>query len=164
MEVHVELPSFLTTSLAASAVGVASHLGYFIHGEHHRQSARYMAVFAMAPVLLFFALLRYTDNASWSDVAKITSVATFSYFTSLITSIFIYRGFFHPLRKFPGPFSYRFSKLVQVANIAKDSNNYIQAEELRRKYGDIVRSDTPSGLVLGAVLTDYHCTELDLMN
>jgi tryprostatin B 6-hydroxylase len=65
--------------------------------------------------------------------------ATSAYFAALVTSILLYRVFFHPLRKFPGPFSYRFSKLVQVASIAKDSNNYLQAEELRKQYGDIVR-------------------------
>jgi tryprostatin B 6-hydroxylase len=135
----MQVPSLLTTSIVGAAVGVASHLGYFIHGEHHRYSHRYLAVFTGAPILVFLGLLRATDNASYSLLAKTTAVATISYFTALVTSILAYRVFFHPLNRFPGPFSYRFSKLVQVANVAKDSNNYIQAEVLRKKYGDIVR-------------------------
>jgi tryprostatin B 6-hydroxylase len=135
----MEVPSLLTTSLIAGAIGIASHLGYFIHGEHHKYSHRYLAVFTITPILVFVGLLHVTDNASMTLVAKTTVVATFSYFTALVTSILTYRIFFHPLRNFPGPFSYRFSKLVQVANIAKNSDNYIQAEQLRQKYGDIVR-------------------------
>jgi hypothetical protein len=135
----MEVPSLPATAVVAAAIGVASHLGYFIRGEHHRQSAKYLAVFTTAPTLLFLALARVTDNASYGLLAITTCVATFSYFTALITSILTYRIFFHPLRRFPGPFSYQLSKLAQVANIAKDSNNYIQAEELRKKYGDIVR-------------------------
>jgi uncharacterized membrane protein YozB (DUF420 family) len=135
----MDVPSLRATSIVAAAIGIASHLGYFIHGEHHKHSHRYLAAFTLGPVFLFLGLLRMADNAPLSLLAKTTAVAAFSYFTALITSIFTYRIFFHPLRNFPGPFSYRFSKLVQVANIAKDSNNYIQAEELRKKYGDIVR-------------------------
>ena len=103
------------------------------------QSARYLGIFTIAPALLFFTLVRLLDNASYSDVAKTTAVATISYFAALITSILSYRVFFHPLRNFPGPFSYRFSKLFQVANLAKESRNFEQAERLRQKYGDIVR-------------------------
>jgi hypothetical protein len=135
----MEIPSPLTTSVVAAAIGVASHLGYFIHGEHHKVSNRILAVFTVAPFILFYGLLRVTENASSFLLTKTTAVATFSYFTALITSILTYRAFFHPLRNFPGPFSYRLSKLVQVANIAKDSQNYLQSEGLRKQYGDIVR-------------------------
>lgn len=139
MEVHVGAPNSLTTSLVAGAIGIASHLGYFMHGEHHMQSARYLAIFTIAPILVFGAFARLTDNVPFSILAKTTAIATFSYFAALITSILTYRLFFHPLGNFPGPFSYRFSKLVHVANIAKESRNFEQAEELRHKYGDIVR-------------------------
>jgi hypothetical protein len=93
----MEVPHLTKISLVAGAIGVVSRLGFFIRGEHHKQSARYLAVFTIAPVLLFFALVRVTDSAPWSDVAKCTAAATFSYFTALITSILTYRGFFHSL-------------------------------------------------------------------
>ncbi|KAG0648684.1 Cytokinin biosynthesis 2 [Hyphodiscus hymeniophilus] len=153
MGVHVDVTSLLKTSLVAAVVGVLSHLGYFIRGEHHMQSARYLAVFLIAPAILFVTLVRLADNASYIDVAKTTAVATLSYFTALVTSILTYRVFFHPLRRFPGPFSYRLSKLVHVASLVEHSRNFEQAEQLRQKYGDIVRVGpneltifTPEGL------------------
>jgi hypothetical protein len=135
----MDVPSFSTTAIIAATIGVASHLGYFIHGEHHKYSHRYLAIFALSPAILFFGLLRITDHTPTSVLLKTTAVATFSYFAALITSILTYRAFFHPLRKFPGPFAYKLSKICQAVSIAKDSQNYLEAEELRKKYGDIVR-------------------------
>ena len=126
-------------ALVGTALGVASHLGYFIHGEHHMQATRIAAFFIIAPVLLFIVTLRDIDGHSYSEAGKITAVGTASYFTALSTSILIYRAFFHPLRRFPGPFSAKLSKITHVLRIAKDSKNYLLNEQMFDKYGQFVR-------------------------
>ena len=126
-------------AIVGATLGVASHLGYFIHGEHHMQSTRILAFFVVAPIALFVTASRYTDGNSYLEAGKLTAVATGSYLTALTTSILIYRAFFHRLRNFPGPLSARLSKVTHVFRIAKNSRNYILAEQMFEKYGEFVR-------------------------
>lgn len=126
-------------ALGASALGVASHLGYFIHGEHHMSSPAILGSFVLGPIVFYCGVLRLSENQSYTVAAKTTVVATISYFTALTLSIVAYRVFFHPLRNFPGPFGARISKLSHVFRVAKDSKNYLQADQLHKKYGDVVR-------------------------
>jgi cytochrome P450 family 628 len=128
-------------ALVGATLGVASHLGYFIHGEHHMQTTKITALFVIAPLLLFVTFSRYIVDDSHNEAAKCTVVATGCYFTALSTSILIYRAFFHPLCNFPGPFVARLSKFVHVLWIAKSSKNYLLQEELFEKYGEFVRYD-----------------------
>jgi cytochrome P450 family 628 len=126
-------------ALVGTALGITSHLGYFIHGEHHMQATRIAAFFFIAPLLLFILTLRDIDGHSYIEAGKTTAVGTASYFTALSTSILIYRAFFHPLRRFPGPFSAKLSKITHVLRIAKDSKNYLLNEQMFYKYGEFVR-------------------------
>jgi hypothetical protein len=128
-------------AIVGATLGVASHLGYFIHGEHHMQATKITAFFVIAPLLLFVTFSRYIGDNSHIEAAKLTAVGTGCYFTALSTSILIYRAFFHPLRHFPGPFSARLSKVVHVLRIAKSSKNYLLQEKLFEKYGEFVRYD-----------------------
>jgi len=126
-------------AVVGATLGVASHLGYFIHGEHHMQSTRILAFFVVAPLALFVTASRYTDGNSYLEAGKLTAVATSSYFTALTSSILVYRAFFHRLRNFPGPFSAKLSKVTHVFQIAKHSRNYVLAEQMFEKYGEFVR-------------------------
>ena len=126
-------------ALVGTTLGVASHLGYFIHGEHHMQVAWISAVFIVAPLALFVTLSKYIEDNPYLEAGKITAVAAGSYFTALSTSILIYRAFFHPLHNFPGPFTAKLSKVTHVLRIAKNSQNYLQNEQLFEKYGQFVR-------------------------
>ena len=126
-------------AIIGATLGVASHLGYFIHGEHHMQATKITAFFLLAPLALFAVIVRETNSHSCIDAAKITTVGTLSFFSALSTSILIYRTFFHPLRNFPGPFSAKLSKVIHVFKIAKESKNYLLNEEMFEKYGEFVR-------------------------
>jgi hypothetical protein len=126
-------------AILGATLGVASHLGYFIHGEHHMQSTRILAFFVVAPLVLFVTASRYIDGDSYLEAGKLTAVVTSSYLTALTASILIYRAFFHRLRNFPGPFSAKLSKVIHVFRIAKNSRNYILAEQMFEKYGEFVR-------------------------
>lgn len=126
-------------AIVGTTLGVASHLGYFIHGEHHMQATKIFGFFIIAPLVIFFTASRYTESNSYLEAGKITAVAAGSYFTAMSLSILMYRAFFHPLRNFPGPFSARLSKLVHVFRIAKNSRNYVLADQMFEKYGEFVR-------------------------
>ncbi|RDW61326.1 cytochrome P450-14 [Coleophoma crateriformis] len=126
-------------ALLGSVFGVTSHLGYFIHGEHHMQSGRILLSFLFGPILIFIGILRLDSSSSAAIAAKLTTITSVSYFTALSLSILTYRIFFHPLRNFPGPFSAKLSKFTHVLRVAKDSDNFRRANELHKKYGEIVR-------------------------
>ncbi|KAE9369395.1 cytochrome P450 monooxygenase-like protein [Stipitochalara longipes BDJ] len=120
-------------------LGVSSHLGYFVHGEHHMQAVHLFILLLTSPFTIFVLLYRLDENASVIVASSKAVIAVISYLTSLTASILIYRIFFHPLRHFPGPFTARLSKLSHVLRLLKTSDNYAQADRLHKKYGDIVR-------------------------
>ncbi|KAN0108780.1 cytochrome P450 [Hyaloscypha variabilis] len=126
-------------AVIGAILGLASHLGFFIHGEHHMQTTKITAFFIIAPFVLFAITVRESSGHSYLEASKITAVGTVSYFTALSTSILVYRAFFHPLRNFPGPFSAKLSKITHVFKIAKDSKNYLLNEVMFEKYGEFVR-------------------------
>lgn len=122
-----------------AALGVGSHLGYFIHGEYHMKSVRLLILFLISPIAIFVLITRINENISMAAAAQKTAIALVSYLASLTASILIYRVFFHPLRNFPGPFSAKLTKLSHVIRLIKTSDNYVQADRLHRRYGDVVR-------------------------
>lgn len=135
----MDTSSLETVALIGALLGVSSHLGYFIRGEHHKYGMRILKSFILAPALLFIAVLKYGNEKTYSEARVVTAVASISYFTTLIASILTYRAFFHPLRNFPGPLSLRLSKFSHLCYIARHSRNHIFEDELFNKYGEFVR-------------------------
>ncbi|CZR64603.1 related to pisatin demethylase cytochrome P450 [Phialocephala subalpina] len=132
--------STLPTIIGFSALlGVASHLGYFIHGEHHLEAVRLAILLFTSPLCIFTFIIKFDPrSAAWS-AARLTAIIVSPYLASLTTSILTYRVFFHPLRRFPGPLSAKLTKLAHVLRLLKKSDNYLQADRLHKKYGEIVR-------------------------
>jgi predicted permease len=126
-------------SLVAAGLGVASHLGYFIHGEHHWDSFRLLCLSITTPIILFVSFARSGQEHTYFHAASLTTVATSSYLAGLSISIVIYRVFFHRLRNFPGPFTAKLTKLSHVFRLVKHSDNHFQSYRLHKKYGEIVR-------------------------
>ena len=126
--------------------GIAIHHGLFIHGEWHIQ----------APNILLGHLLAFALIQVLLDSVISISVTT-GYLVSLLSSITIYRAFFHPLRHFPGPFGARISKLWHVWQV-RDSKNYRVLDNLHTQYGDFVRTGThpPSYLPAAASPLTNH--------
>jgi len=120
-------------------LGAGSHLGFFIHGEHHMQSVRLFILLLTSPFAIFVLIAKFDKNISITVAAQKTAIVGTSYLASLTTSILIYRIFFHPLRHFPGPFTAKLTKLSHVLRLFKTSDNYVQTDRLHKSYGDIVR-------------------------
>lgn len=125
--------------LLPALAGLAAHLGYFIHGEHHMQSLQWLLTTLFSPLVVFLTILKFDVASSYVTALKLTTVIVTSFFASLTGSILTYRVFFHPLRHFPGPFGAKCSKLTHVARLLETSDNYLQVHTLHKKYGDVVR-------------------------
>ncbi|RAL06171.1 cytochrome P450 [Aspergillus ibericus CBS 121593] len=115
-------------ALGGGALGVSIHHGLFIHGEWHVQ----------APTIFLGHLLAFSLLHVFLDSGISLCIIT-NYLFCLLSSIIIYRVFFHPLRHFPGPLSARLTKLWHVWK-ARDSRNHRVLEDLRLQYGDFVRT------------------------
>ena len=120
------------------SAGVATHLAYFIRGDHNLFAYRWIPRALTAIGVLGLTLL-YLTRFRVLDSVVATALFTTSYFTGLYTSISTYRLFFHPLRVFPGPFWARLSNLYH-AYIIRNSDNALLIQKLHQKYGPIVRT------------------------
>ena len=124
--------------VACCLAGVASHLCYFIQGEHHRHVGRLATFVVMVPVT-FTALIVQFFDVPLELAYRLTFDMTSAYAAGLFSSITLYRAFFHRLRQFPGPAAMRITKFAHVYRSRK-LDNYLQLGKLRKQYGDFVRT------------------------
>lgn len=61
------------------------------------------------------------------------------YFSFTFGSMILYRIFFHPSKRFPGPFLTKTSKLWHTFEILR-KNNFEWLDRLHKEYGDVVRT------------------------
>jgi hypothetical protein len=103
-------------SVLSALIGVASHLTYFKHGEHLIPAPRYIVALVVVPCLLPWGLRLAFDMDLW-QASWTTGCIYWSFIVGLFTSMTIYRGFFHPLCAYPGPFGARFSQFWLVSKV-----------------------------------------------
>lgn len=128
----------LLLDLAAGALGVLSHVLYFNNGEHHMWAVKYVQLFVTAFIGTATALVKgWTFNVS--SAISTTAILAASYLIGVFTSMFVYRIFFHPLKKFPGPFGAKVLGLWMSFH-ASSLDGYLRYEDLHKKYGKYVRT------------------------
>ena len=120
------------------AAGVAAHLFYFKTGERHLYPLRYVQAFILIFVVSTFANSHY-GNISTAEAARSTAISSALFLTGLYSSLIIYRLFFNPLNKFPGPYWARLSKFNLVRRVAPKLNGHHELADLHQKYGKFVR-------------------------
>ncbi|KAJ5781038.1 hypothetical protein N7457_006198 [Penicillium paradoxum] len=130
---------------AALLAGVTSHVGYFVRGEHHRGTVTIAKTYVAFEVAVAGIFVLQNGN-DVKTAALQTAIVTVAYLVGLFGAIGIYRGFFHPLRRFSGPFLGRFSNLYH-SSLLGNSDNYRVIDNLHKKHGQIVRTG-PSNLSL----------------
>ena len=138
----------------AAGAGVASHLGYFIHGEHHEESAIIFGLFAFANVILFGIQVRFLEPDITLSLFRTLAIAV-SYLTALWTSMTVYRLFFHRLRSFPGPLPAKVSKLWHSYQAIPKLDSFRWLARLHEEYGDVVRTGTYLGSIWWSRLIAY---------
>jgi len=138
----------------AAISGVPSHLCFFIYGEHHMQAPILFRLYIVLFLILLYVEITVKEQDIFPGIKEAFKVFS-TYVLSLLTSILIYRKFFHRLRRFPGPVMAGVTKLWQTAKTL-DSQNHILLDSLYEKYGDFVRTGetSPSCFV-------NSCSDLD---
>lgn len=130
--------SLLQQASMAAASGVASHLCFYIHGEHHMKAPILFKFYTVLFFILLYGEVVVKDQGTFRGTTETLSISA-AHTLSLLTSIAIYRIFFHRLRKFPGPFMAGVTKLWHTANVL-DSQNHTLLDGLYEQYGDFVRT------------------------
>ena len=142
----------------AAGAGIAPHLGYFIHGEHHTESTSIVSLFLLANATIFGAQIRFLGQGIALSIFRTTAISA-SYVIALWTSMVIYRLFFHRLRKFPGPLPARVSKLWHTYQSIPKLDSFRWLAKLHEEYGDIVRTgriEFPSTPIKEFKKNKYH--------
>ena len=125
----------------AFAAGVVSHHLLFRFGEWDLATTKILTGFFTLQATTVVALLYEPTFYKKNSLAAFSTALTLGVcaLTGLTLSILTYRGFFHRLNKFPGPFSARLSNLYATALSAKKLHLYEEVEKLHKQYGDYVR-------------------------
>ncbi|KAH7152666.1 benzoate 4-monooxygenase cytochrome P450 [Dactylonectria macrodidyma] len=126
---------------AAFAVGVALHLFLFRFGEWDLATTKIITTAFLSYVALGTGLWQYfpAEYPSPLNGFAIASRLGGALILGLVSSMMLYRGFFHRLRRFPGPFMARFSNFYVTSLSAKNLHLYEEIQSLHKKYGDYVR-------------------------
>jgi cytochrome P450 len=122
------------------ALGLTLHHGFFKHGEWHIYTPQLL--FSHLAVLAVVIIGPFCCNSTqWGKLMVPASIASAGYLVALLTSITVYRVWFHQLARsgFEGPLYLRTSKLWH-AWICRKSLNHLFLDGLNKKYGDFVRT------------------------
>lgn len=136
--------NLLTTPVSLAALGVLAgvivHLTIFIHGEWHVQAPSIFIGHAILYILVPL-VAAHVRSAILSQILTSIVWASYGYLPGLISSIVIYRVFFHRLSRMgiPGPRYARISKIWHMW-ACRTSQNHLVLARLHAKYGDFVRT------------------------
>ncbi|KAI0438670.1 cytochrome P450 [Xylaria telfairii] len=131
---------YISQIVVAFSTGLIAHWGHFIHGEHDLQAANIArAHIALSLVISYFK--SQLESVTFRHAARETLILGCVYASALFGSIIIYRLFYSPLRRLPGPMAMRISKLSHVWVMTDSSvQNCKMLDDLQKKYGKIVRT------------------------
>ncbi|SCN79469.1 related to pisatin demethylase cytochrome P450 [Fusarium fujikuroi] len=140
-------------------LGILTHLFIFRRGEWNLYVFNILQAFAVLEISLVYIVARAVageDSTLWK-VTAISSCFTLSTLTGLSFSMLIYRGWFHRLSRFPGPFWARLSNLYITFHAFKKFRLFEEVQQLHRKYGDIVRiGPTELSIIDPLALQAFH--------
>jgi hypothetical protein len=137
------MESSVPATAACAAVGVAlgliAHLGFFIHGEWHVRAPEIFV--SHVGLLALFTCGTILYNGALAVVFKLGLVTSLAYLAAMVSSILVYRIWFHALSKagFEGPWFLRTSKIWHVW-VCRNSTNHLYLDKLHRQYGDFIRT------------------------
>lgn len=126
-----------STPIIAFASGIAVYLGFFQRGERFLYPFRYVQALILAILIGTVARVQYEGVhpiSAFKAMFSFTGTALAGLFSSLI----VYRLFFNPLNRFPGPYLARLTKFDTVIRFKKMDSHH-QLHKLHQKYGKFVR-------------------------
>lgn len=137
MYAFATLPLEVKLGVSGTA-GIASHLLYFMRGEHHMNAPIIVCIYTMLSVLYFIAELNVPAHGLKQATIHSTIIVG-GYVFHLFLSMTVYRVFFHRLHPFPGPLMATITKFWHVKKSLK-SQNHLLMNQLHAEYGDFVRT------------------------
>lgn len=136
----MEEPSLATLFVTVALSGILAHHVFFKRFEIDTHPLLIFVLFLGGPSISSFVLRTYTTTYAES-ASLIGFLLVLCFLLSLWASILGYRAFFHPLRKFPGPFYAKLTKFWALSQAAKTHLKWYQVDhKLHLKYGDYVRT------------------------
>lgn len=122
------------TALIGSLTGFLSHRLYFGRGNPHKkdQSARRIIDVLFTCHLLLTSYFVKTDGCSGG--LKLSAAFAFFFYLGLFGTLVVYRLWFHPLRKFPGPFWGKVTGFYGLY-LARNARYVWETEKLMEEYG-----------------------------
>ncbi|KAL7957942.1 cytochrome P450 [Trichoderma compactum] len=118
--------------------GVVSHHAVFRPVEIDTYLWRLLFIYLTALAVITGGYIRIGGYQIAAALLQTALVAT-TYNVGVFTSVFVYRAFFHPLQKVPGPFWARVSRFYAMGKMIQSRKGYQDIQKLHQKYGDIVR-------------------------
>ncbi|OBR05375.1 Benzoate 4-monooxygenase cytochrome P450 [Colletotrichum higginsianum IMI 349063] len=153
-------------------IGVLLHQFLFRYGEWDLSAKRIITRFCFAYAATISAIMSgpvFTsvtiypiETVGFTEAMKTSTVLFSSLIVGIYSSMMIYRGFFHRLHRFPGPFLARFTNLYITFKIWNKMHLHEDVRKLHEKYGDVVRVG-PTELsinkpgAINAVFLDTDC-------
>lgn len=126
-------------ALVALGLGVLSHVTYFVHGEHHVYGILYLRMLVLFLALVTLLLWRIQHQSFAPSFVTALAVEA-QFIIGLFSSIVAYRVLpIHRLHKYPGPLSWRLSKLAHAWSNG-DFENFRNLHAAHEEYGDYVRT------------------------
>lgn len=124
----------------ASVLGVVAHQSFFKRVEVDTHPLLIGVGFAATPFAIDHLLSNYFQNHPQITI-RISFLVVGCFILSIWMSMLLYRAFFHPLNKFPGPTPAKLSKIWALVQAAKTGLKWYQVDNaLHHKYGDYVRT------------------------
>ena len=121
----------------AAILGHASWVFYFHRYETHMYAVLYINTFIASCAAGCLALNK-VYGLDFGDCFGLTSVIAASFLGGVYGSLLVWRAFFNPLNKLPGPWLARLGNLYFSFTVAK-SDAYYKLQAMHEKYGRIVR-------------------------
>ncbi|KAB8226159.1 cytochrome P450 [Aspergillus novoparasiticus] len=125
---------------SAALLGVLLHITIFRTSfcvENHIYNLLWL--YATVVLFLFYAYFTITVLSPVQVLGRVALLTTL-FNTSLISSISIYRLFFHRLHPFPGPFACKLTRFYSAFLAAKNIQYNVELKRLHKQYGDFVRT------------------------
>ncbi|TDZ14050.1 Cytochrome P450 monooxygenase FCK2 [Colletotrichum spinosum] len=130
-------------------IGVTLHVFVFRHGEWDLEAQRIITVFSLALAAVVTAAVATplvapkvsgpVEPARPIDAIRAAGVLFGVLTAGIYSSMMRYRGYFHRLRRFPGPFLARFTNLYVTCRVWNRLHLNEDVKKLHEKYGDVVR-------------------------
>ncbi|KXJ89515.1 putative cytochrome P450 [Microdochium bolleyi] len=134
----IEYLTGLHPLLPPTILGVLCHALFLRAYEVEQFMYTLLCNSAFLTVSVFAAYLSQHWTVSGAVVQ--TAAITGSFWTGVFTSMAVYRAWFHPLRKFPGPWGAKISRFWSARRAARKVQYYKEVESMHETHGDFIRT------------------------